>query len=99
MAMAGEYPDMVIACFGGGSNFGHESGKGILLILKRPHAEKRLPAPDAINASRHHQIAINFAAPSVQINSGSGNRHCCTIGDYGNDDLDVTSNGKYLFRT
>lgn len=22
MAMAGEYPDMVIACFGGGSNFG-----------------------------------------------------------------------------
>ena len=30
--MAGEYPDMIIGCFGGGSNFG-----GICFPFMRPH--------------------------------------------------------------
>ena len=32
MAMAGEYPDQVIACFGGGSNFGGKAGKVVLTM-------------------------------------------------------------------
>ena len=48
----------------GKSSRGHESGKGIFLILKRPHAEKRLPAcglwrmvkvASAAPAAAHHQ--------------------------------------------
>ena len=49
-----------------GSSRGHESGKGILLILKRPHAEKRLPA-----CSLWRMVKVASAAPTAAHHQGS----------------------------
>ena len=50
----------------GKSSRGHESGKGILLILKRPHAEKRLPA-----CSLWRMVKVASAAPAAAHHQGS----------------------------
>ena len=46
MAMAGEYPDMVIACFGGGSNFGGISFPLLRHKISGQHADTRFIAAE-----------------------------------------------------
>lgn len=46
MAMAGEYPDMVIACFGGGSNFGGVSFPFLRHKISGEHADTRFIAAE-----------------------------------------------------
>jgi tryptophan synthase beta chain len=46
MAMAGEYPDMIIACFGGGSNFGGISFPFMRHKIKGTHPDVRFIAAE-----------------------------------------------------
>lgn len=66
MEMAGEYPDMVIACFGGGSNFGGISFPFIRHKISGKHANTRFIAaePNSCPKLTHGKFEYDFGDES-----------------------------------
>jgi len=66
MAMAGEYPDMIIACFGGGSNFGGVSFPFIRHKIKGDHPNTRFIAaePSSCPKLTHGKFEYDFGDES-----------------------------------
>ena len=66
MAMAGEYPDMVIACFGGGSNFGGVSFPFLRHKIDGTHTDTRFIAaePSSCPKLTHGKFEYDFGDES-----------------------------------